>query len=63
VLERLSNRSRTRSAYVVVVKAVQWERREREREGDEIQTHSRCGVADFKDRERVYGVKGLTVTI
>jgi hypothetical protein len=33
-LERLSNRSRTRSADVGVVKAVQWERRERVRGGE-----------------------------
>jgi hypothetical protein len=56
VLERLSNRSRTRSADVVAVKAVQWERRERVREGDERQPPSRCGVADFKDRQRGGGV-------
>jgi hypothetical protein len=49
VLERLSNRSCTRSADVVVVKAVQWERREREMR-DRL-PHAVALLTSKKDRE------------
>jgi hypothetical protein len=54
VLERLSNRSRTRIADVVAAKAVQWERRDRESEGDESRLpHAVALLTSKTEREGV----------